>query len=68
MQKLIALLLSISLVFGSVTPSLAQSNKIIKGAGKALTKGSAEAAQQALPNAAENVLFFFFHSRAVLAT
>ncbi len=54
MQKLIALLLSISLVFGSVTPSLAQSNKIIKGAGKALTKGSAEAAQQALPNAAKN--------------
>ena len=54
MQKLIALLLSISLVFGSVTPSLAQSNKIIKGAGKALTKGSAEVAQQALPNAAKN--------------
>ena len=44
MQKLTALLLLISLFFGSVTPALAQSNKIIKGAVKALTKGSAEVA------------------------
>lgn len=52
MNKLIAVLLSISLVFGSVTPSLAQANKLVKGAtgafqqtGKELVGGAGQ-----LPN------------------
>ena len=43
MNKLISLVLSISLIFGSITPSLAQS-KIVQGASKALDKGALEAA------------------------
>lgn len=44
MNKLIALVLSISLIFGSITPSLAQSNKLMKGAQKALQQSGKEIA------------------------
>lgn len=44
MNKLISLVLSISLIFGSITPSFAQSNKIIPGAAKTLGKSGAEVA------------------------
>ena len=44
MNKLISLVLSISLIFGSITPSFAQANKIIPGAAKTLGKSGAEVA------------------------
>ena len=54
MNKLIALVLSISLIFGSITPSLAQSNKLMKGAQKALqTTGKEVVGGVTLPKAVE---------------
>ena len=57
MNKLIAAVLSISLIFGSITPSLAQTNKLIKGGAKALQQTGKELAGGAnqLPNAVKQV-------------
>lgn len=53
MNKLIALVLSFSLVFGSVTPSLAQQNKIVQGA-KAIKQAGA-GAQNLVPNTIKKI-------------
>ena len=55
MNKLIAVVLSISLIFGSITPSLAQSNKLIKGGAKALQQTGKEVLGNQVTNISKSV-------------